>query len=154
MTSSCLKQLLLALHHDDVINWKHLPRYWPFVRGIHRSPVNSPHKGQWRGALMFSLICIWINDWVNNLEAGDFRRHRGYNDVTVMTITYLLLVCWPHLLLWWQWIWRGGRSTCTRWSRENEARRCERQHCITNSIYQICDVFPHRNELNLGPVSI
>ena len=39
--------------YDDVIKWKHFPRYWPFVRGIHRSPVNSPHKGQWRGALMF-----------------------------------------------------------------------------------------------------
>ena len=39
--------------HDDVIKWKHFPRYWPFVRGIHRSPVNSPHKGQWRGALVF-----------------------------------------------------------------------------------------------------
>ena len=46
--------------HDDVIKWKHLPRFWPFVRGIHRCPVNSPHKGQWRGALMFSLICAWI----------------------------------------------------------------------------------------------
>ena len=45
--------------HDDVIKWKHFPRYWPFGRGIHRSPVNSPHKGQWRGALMFSLICTW-----------------------------------------------------------------------------------------------
>ena len=42
--------------HDDVIKWKHFLRYWPFVRGIHRSPVNTPHKGQWRGALMFSLI--------------------------------------------------------------------------------------------------
>ena len=42
--------------HDDVIKWKHFPRYWPFVRGIHRSPVKSPHKGQWCGALMFSLI--------------------------------------------------------------------------------------------------
>ena len=52
--------------HDDVIKWKHLPRYWPFMRGIHRSPVNSPHKGQWRGALMFYLICAPINDWVNN----------------------------------------------------------------------------------------
>ena len=39
--------------HDDVIKWKHFPRYWPFVWGIHRSPVNSPHKGQWRGALIF-----------------------------------------------------------------------------------------------------
>ena len=33
------------------------PRYWPFAWGIHRSPGNSPHNGQWRGALMFSLIC-------------------------------------------------------------------------------------------------
>ena len=41
--------------HVDVIKWKHFQRYWPFVRGIHRSPVNSPHKGQWHGALMFFL---------------------------------------------------------------------------------------------------
>ena len=33
------------------------PRYWPFVRGIHRPLVNYPHKGQWCGSLMFSLIC-------------------------------------------------------------------------------------------------
>ena len=68
--------------HDDVI--KHTPRYWPFVRGIHRSTVNSPHKGQWRGALMFSLICAWLNGWVNNREAGDLRRHRAHCDVIVM----------------------------------------------------------------------
>ena len=71
--------------HDDVIKWKHFPRYWPFVRGIHRSPVNSPHKGQWPRALMFSLICVWINSWVNNREAGDLRRYRAHYDVTVMT---------------------------------------------------------------------
>ena len=47
-------------------------------------PVNSPHKGQWRGALMFSLICTWINAWVNNREAGDLRRHRAHYDVIVM----------------------------------------------------------------------
>ena len=70
--------------HDDVIKRKHFPRYWPFVRGIHRSPVNSPHKGQWRGALMFSLIYIWINGWVNNREAGDLRRNRAHYDVIVM----------------------------------------------------------------------
>ena len=71
--------------HDDVIKWKHFPRNWPFVRGIHRSPVNSPHKGQWRGALMFSLISVWINDWVNNGETGDLRRYRAHYDVIVMT---------------------------------------------------------------------
>ena len=70
--------------HDDVIKWKHFPSYWPFVRGIHRSPVNSPHKGQWRGALMFSLICVWTNGWVNNREAGDLRGYRAHYDVIVM----------------------------------------------------------------------
>ena len=56
------------------------------MRGIHRSPVNSTHKGQWRGALMFSLIFAWINGWVNNREAGDLRRHRAHYDVTVMFV--------------------------------------------------------------------
>ena len=50
--------------HNDVIKWKHFPRYWPFVRGIHRSPMNSPNKSQWRGALMF-FICAWINGFNN-----------------------------------------------------------------------------------------
>ena len=52
--------------------------------GIHRSPVNSPHKGQWRGALMLSLINTWINGWVNNREADDLRRHRVHYDVIVI----------------------------------------------------------------------
>ena len=65
--------------------WKHFPRYWPLVRWIHRSPVNSQHKGQWRVALMFSLICSWINGWVNNHEAGDLWRHFDVRfDVTVV----------------------------------------------------------------------
>ena len=70
--------------YDDVIKLKHFPRYWPFVWGIHRSPVNSPKKSQWRGALMFSLICAWISGWVNNREAGDLRRYRGHYNVIVM----------------------------------------------------------------------
>ena len=74
--------------HDDVIKWKYFPRYWPFVRGIHQSPVNSPHKGQWRGALMFTLICARINGWVNNHEAGDLRRHRAHYDVTANVIFF------------------------------------------------------------------
>ena len=72
------------LSHYDVIKWKHFPPYWPFVRRIHRSPVNSPHKGQWRGALMISLICVWINHWVNNREAGDLRRYHTHYAVIVM----------------------------------------------------------------------
>ena len=180
--------------HDDVIKWKHFPRYWPFVRGIHRWPVNSPaqrpvtrsfdvffdlrlykrlrkqswgwwfetlsrplwrhsdvfsqfawkwesllfgagvtggipsitdlhgrrmcklhgwsmmtsrnenipallavcagnspvtgefpSQSQWRGALMFSLICVWTNGWANHRDAGDLRRHHIHYDVTVMS---------------------------------------------------------------------
>ena len=77
--------------HDDVIKWKHFPHYWPFVREIHRSPVNFPHKGQWRGALMFTLICARMNGWVNNREAGDLRRYRVHYDVIVML--YMRVVC-------------------------------------------------------------
>ena len=50
--------IIELLNHDDVIKWKHFPRYWPFVRGFHRSSVNSPHKGQWRGALKKYVRCI------------------------------------------------------------------------------------------------
>ena len=78
--------------HDDVTKWKHFPRYWPFVRGIHRSQVNSPHKGQWRGALMFSLICVWISGWVNNREAGELRRYRAHYDVSVMYSLFWIYV--------------------------------------------------------------
>ena len=74
--------------------WRHqtetFPRYWPFAR----SPVNSPQRGQWRGALMFSLICVWINDWVNNREAGNLRRCRAHYDVIVM-----------HTLFGWRIVW-------------------------------------------------
>ena len=56
--------------HDYVIKWKHFPRDWPFVRRIHRWPVNSAHKGQWRGVLMFSLIFTGTNTYVNNSKAG------------------------------------------------------------------------------------
>ena len=72
--------------HDDVIKWKYFPCYWSFVRGIHLSPLISPHKGQWRGALMCSLICPSTKGWVNNRDAGDLRRHRAHYDVMVMKL--------------------------------------------------------------------
>ena len=61
------------------------PRYWPLC-GV--SPVNSPHKGYWRGALIFFFICAWTNVWVNNRDAGDLRRHRAYYDVIVIIYPY------------------------------------------------------------------
>ena len=70
--------------HDEIIKWKHFPCYWRFVQGIHWSLVNSPHKGQWHRALIFSLIFAWINGWVNNCEAGDLRCQCAHYDITVM----------------------------------------------------------------------
>ena len=74
----------IVLHHDDVIKWKHFPRCWSFVWGFHRSPVKSLYKDQWRGELMFSLSCAWINGWVNNHEVSDLRHHHAHYDGTVM----------------------------------------------------------------------
>ena len=112
--------------HDDVIKWKHFPRYWPFVRGIHRSPTNSPHKGQWRGALMFSLICVGLN-WLNKQSWGwwfetlSCQLWRHSNDEPKMTglahsrIVYITVgmftSCWVRRSLtsskifWWR-LWR------------------------------------------------
>ena len=74
------------IFYDDVIKWNHFPRYCPFVRGIHRSPVNSPHKGQWRGALIYFFVCAWTNEWVNNRDAGDLRRNHAPFRVIVMSV--------------------------------------------------------------------
>ena len=73
------KQKVIA-RHDDVMKWKHFPCYWLFVRW-YRSALHSPHKGQWFGALMFSLIFAWT---VNSRDAGGLRRHRAHYDITVM----------------------------------------------------------------------
>ena len=70
--------------HDNVIKSKHFPRFWPFVRGYHRLMVDSRHKSQWRGALVFCLICTWTNRWANNGDTGDLRRHRAHYGITVM----------------------------------------------------------------------
>ena len=100
---------LVSIHsHVDVIKWKHFPHYWPFVPGIHQSQVNSRHKGQWRGA----LICARINNWVNNGEACDLRRHGTHHDLTVMFCSSIHITdavppkpieqspVWPQVIIW------------------------------------------------------
>ena len=74
-------------NHDDVIKWENFPCYWPFVRGIHRSPVDSPHNGQWHRTLMFSLMWTWTNGWANSQDAGDLRCHGADCDIIVMVLS-------------------------------------------------------------------
>ena len=96
-----------SISHDDVIKWKHFPRNWPFVRGIHRSRW-IPHTKASDAELLFSLFsltCSWINGWVNNCEAGDLRRHRGHYDVNVTKLMcrspVLSNTCQLWLCHWW-----------------------------------------------------
>ena len=65
----------MSLCNDGVIKRKNFPHYSPFVRGIHRSPEDYPHKCQWPGPWKISLI--WTNVWANNRYAGDLRRQRA-----------------------------------------------------------------------------
>ena len=77
-------------NHDNVIKWKHFPHYLPFVRGVHQSPVNSPHKGQWHGALMFSLICAWTNGCVNNRWLFETPSRLLWRHCTVIMCVYYM----------------------------------------------------------------
>ena len=76
-----------SVPHDDVIKWKHFPRNWPFVRGIHRSRWIPHTKASDAELWCFFFICVWINGWVNNREAGELRPDRGHYDVNVMCFT-------------------------------------------------------------------
>ena len=93
-------QLIGSTVHWSYAWWRHQMETFvallalQVVRGIHRSLVNSPHKGQWHGALIFSLICTWTNFWINDHNTGDLRRHRAHYDVTVMDYIYAPEVLW------------------------------------------------------------
>ena len=67
-----------------LVTGNHLPWYWSSLLGKFLSPLDSPNKGQWRGALVFSLICAWINGRAYNRDADDLRCYRAHYDVTVM----------------------------------------------------------------------
>ena len=68
-----------------------------FCLGIFRSPVNSPHKGQWRGALMFSVICAWIRyskeSWGWRLKTPSSQLWRHSNAEIYDEVTYPVM-CW------------------------------------------------------------
>ena len=104
---------------DDVIKWKRFHCYWPFVRRIRLSPVNSPHRGQWRGALMFSLICalnkrlskLWWGWWFETpsrplwLHYNVYRQSSYTSSNACMTtqfarkLTFILRQCWQITIL-------------------------------------------------------
>ena len=105
------KELVESLHHLKLMQsmawitplaswWRHQMEAFSALLALcaGNSAVTGEfqYKGQWHGALMFSLICAWINGWVNNREAGDLRRHRAHYDVIVMCMALLM-----RTLKWW-----------------------------------------------------
>ena len=89
---TCHMKLTWTQWVDGGTWWRHQMEIFPALLALceRNPPVTdrwiSRHKGQWRGALMFSLICAWRNCWVNNRDTGDFRRHRAHYDVTVVRV--------------------------------------------------------------------
>ena len=87
----------LQIRHHDCLSfsvdvfvawWRHQMETFSALLALcaGNSPVTGefPHKGKWRGTLVFSVICAWTNGWVNSRYTGDFRRHCAHYDVTVM----------------------------------------------------------------------
>ena len=64
--------------------WKHFPRYWPFVRGITGYRWIPRSKASDAELWCFLLVCAWTNGWVSNRDADHLRRHRAHYGVTVM----------------------------------------------------------------------
>ena len=65
----------LVEQHDDVMTWNSFPHYRPFVKGIHRSPVDFLHKDTLMRTFDVSLKLAWTNCWTNSRIADDLRRH-------------------------------------------------------------------------------
>ena len=103
--------------------------------------MNSPHKDQWRRALMFSLICTWINVWVNNHEAGDLIRHRGHYDVNVMLFAdpvWPKSLAWPGGKIWRRLIWDNVHCAQSQldWGIDLKCLQRERNKCNPGSFHR------------------
>ena len=132
-------------------NWLAYNAIWKRVLSTIWSPVNSPHKVQWRGALMFPLICVW-NGWVNNREASDLRLYCAHYDVIVMTLGYQiqhnLLITVPALHISTSFLWCYSFLVCRKyWHNEalsewlSYVRRHIQMYCrVRNNCVQLTNV--------------
>ena len=86
-------------------------RYWPSVRGIHRWAVNSPHKGQWRGDLLFLWSAPRINGWVKQswgwwFETPSRSLWRHFNESTSLAVFVANPLIWAGVY----WLWSVNLS--------------------------------------------
>ena len=87
-----LKRALMISHKRNGSSWwRHQMETFSALLALcaGNSPLTSGFHSQrpaTRSFDFFSLICAWINSWVNNREVGDLRRHRAHYDVIVMFV--------------------------------------------------------------------
>ena len=99
--SHCIAEYVYSWWRHQMETFSTFSALLAFVRGIDRWPVDSPHRGHWRWALMFSLIWAWTNGWANDQDAGDLKRHPAHYDVTVMSSRHVkLCYTFPSLFNW------------------------------------------------------
>ena len=105
----CYHTIITLFDTFVFIIWKYL--YWSGIRHMKTSsngnifrvtgplwgkpPVTGGFSSQRSVTRSFnvSLICVGTNDWANNRDAGDLRRHRGHYVVTAMHSLQKCRVC-------------------------------------------------------------
>ena len=124
--------------HEEVIKWRHFPRYWPFVRGIHRGPVNSPHK--WPVTRSFGVFFdLRLNKRLNKQSWGwwfetpsrSLWRHRNGNSNGSERLSQILAMVYPWSLVLLHWYfqrqWRKLRkrpmTTRAQWVKKRNSRK-------------------------------
>ena len=124
MTSSCQISLdgepkTNKLRHNEILLFYvcNIFMLLALCEGIHWSTVDSHHKGQWREALVFSLICAWTNGRASTRYSGDSRRHLAHYDVIVLNLGYTFsfamlfaIQCYNSGVLCQQYVSRAGTS--------------------------------------------
>ena len=79
-------------YHDEVIKWKHFPRYWPFVRGNHRPPVNDVTEMR---ASVGTKATLWSCSLCMNTVKGS--NLLGQDCDHLLRCAYRLQISWLHL---------------------------------------------------------
>ena len=85
--------------------------------------IPIPQHAHWSRALMFSFICVWINDLLNNGEAGDLGRNRAHYGATLMKIRQFYGICAGYY--WWCYSHWLTRSCAVSWHFEREIKSRE-----------------------------
>ena len=76
--SACNVTHDISRAHDAVIKWKHFSLYWPFVRGIHRSPVTQSPVTRRFDVFFDKRLCKQSRGWWFETPPCSLWRHCNF----------------------------------------------------------------------------